>query len=62
MKGNIFALKLLIPYPDIKQYVIHILLLFILFLYREILKNVTVAIRRHAEEATIKSLLMVSVL
>lgn len=45
MKGNIFALKFLISYPDIIQYVIHTLLLFILFLYWEMLKNVTAAIR-----------------
>lgn len=54
MKGNIFALKLLVSYPDVMQYVIHTLLLFILFLYWEVLKNVTVAMMRHAEEAAIK--------
>lgn len=46
MKGNIFALKFLISYPDIIQDVIHTLLLFILFLYWEMFKNVTVAITR----------------
>lgn len=53
MKGNIFALKLLMSYPDIIQYVLHILLLFILFLYWEMLKKVTVAITRHTEEAIV---------
>lgn len=55
MKGNIFALKFLISYPDIIQYVIHTLLLFILFLYWEMLKNVTDAIMRHTEEAIVKN-------
>lgn len=51
MKGNIFALRFLISYPDIVQYVINTLLLFILFLYWEMLKNVTAAIITHTEEA-----------
>ncbi len=50
MKGNIFALRFLISYPDIIQYVIRTLLLFILFLYWEMFKTVTVAIRRHTED------------
>lgn len=52
MKGNIFAFRFLISYPNIIQYVIHIMLLFILFLYWEMLKkNVTVAIMMHTEKA-----------
>lgn len=51
MKGNIFALKFLISYPDMIQYVIHTLLLFILFLYRAMLKNIAVAIMRRTDEA-----------
>lgn len=50
IKGNIFALRFLISYPNIIQYVIHIMLLFILFLYWEILKNVSVAIMMHTEK------------
>lgn len=45
VKGNIFALKLLMSNPDTVQYVIHTLL-FILFLYWY-----TVAIMTHTEEA-----------
>lgn len=51
MKGNIFALRFLISYPNIMQYVIQMLLLFILFLYWEMLKIVTVAIMMHTEKA-----------
>lgn len=54
MKGNIFALKFLIFYPDMIQYAIHTLLLFILFLYWAMLTNIAVAIIRHTEEATVK--------
>lgn len=39
MKGNIFASKFWISYPDIIQYVIHTLLLFILFFYWEMLEK-----------------------
>lgn len=55
MKGNIFALRFLIPYPDIIQYVIHTLLLFILFLYWEMLKIVTAAKMTHTEKANLQS-------
>lgn len=54
MKGNVLALKFLMFHPDIMQYVIQTLLLFILFLYQEMLKNVTVAISGHTEEAIVK--------
>lgn len=39
-------------YPDMIQYVIHTLLLFILFLYWVMLKNIAVAIIKHTEEAS----------
>lgn len=51
MKGNIFALKFVISYPDVIQYVIHTLLLFILFLYLAMLKNIAVAIMRKSPSA-----------
>lgn len=55
MKGNIFALKFVISYPDMIQYVIHALLLFILFLYWAMLKNIAVAIMRLTGEFTFKA-------
>lgn len=54
MKGNIFALKFLISFPDMIQYVIHTLLLFILFLYWAMLRNIAVAIMRRTDKATVK--------
>lgn len=52
MKGNIFALRNVRSYPDRIQYVLHTLLLFILFLYWPMLKFFAVHIMRHTEEAT----------
>lgn len=55
MKGNIFALFFLISHKDIVQYAIHTLLLFILFFYWEMLKNFSVLMNKHTEEAIVSS-------
>lgn len=56
MKGNIFGLRFVISNLDIIQYVIHTSLLFILFLYWEVLKIVTVEIITHTEDAILSHL------
>lgn len=52
MKGNIFALFFLISHQDIVQYAIHTCYL---FFYWEMLKNVTVAMSKHTEDAIVPS-------